>query len=599
MNNGDDSTTGAAATTPSSCYMDINLHLAWYYSPGALRVEDIEPVEVCGTSLSAFTTAVKPVTNVTFHLVNPGTSLSSIFLPRFTAKLLKAPIANVIFDGVSTGFKAASLVQPTTMTIMNTATFGPISVSLSAFESVPALTFLNVDPRLSIIDGAGRNLSALSITADCSTRLNVNNVPTTPTNCLTTAPPPTLAPTKKPTDSNDAKAPQPSASMVVPSGASDAGASTGLIVGLVLAGVVVLGLVLVYFWLRRKRTQQASKDPEFSSYYSEPPATPEAPALSAVVVEPPSSSDIEAPRKPTLLLKLKARPELAPYWLESLEGVAITPVYGQTFTCKLGSSTVALTGLSYADATHDDRAKFVAAFREIADLSCDAITRVIGISLTKFQMRLAIATEYMDELSVRSVLQKQTVELPRSTRLQMCDDVTQGVWYLQTQTPRGYAGVVDPLRVLVNSAHRCKLDAAALMAPTYVFKKYPGPSLGLGLAPYAAPEVLRRDANLDRRAADMYALGVLCAEILTRTRPFDALYAAEGFLGGDMRLLRAATDGTSMPAPFEVATLEAHTSVEGVALLRRCWNVRPSQRPSIDEVAEYFARDFDDSSVTL
>ncbi|KDO26154.1 serine/threonine protein kinase [Saprolegnia parasitica CBS 223.65] len=577
MNNGDDSTTGAATTTTSSSCLNVG-NLWWFYSPGALRVEDFEPVEPCGTSLTKFTATFQPVTNVTFHLNTPSVSFKSISSMRYT-KLLKAPIANVIFDGVPSDFKYASLVQPTTMTIMNTAKFGPISVGLSTFKPVPALIFLNVDPRqLSIVDGA-RNLSALSITADCSTRLIVNNVPTIPTNCLTTAPPRTPAATKKPSVSNDATTPQPSASMVVPSSASDAGASTGLIVGLVLASIVVLGLALVYVWLRRKRRQRPSKDVEFSSYYSEPPATP---ALSAVVVEPANS---DAPRKPTLLLKLKARPELAPYWLESLEGVAISPVYGQTFTCKLGSSTVALTGLSYADATHDDRATFVAAFREIADLSCDAITRVIGISLTKCQMRLAIATEYMDEHSVRRVLQNQTLDLPRSTRLQMCDDVTQGVWFLQTQTPRG--------------AHRCKLDAAALMAPTYVFKKYPGPSLGLGLAPYASPEVLRRDANIDRRAADIFALGVLCAEILTRQRPYDALYAAEGFLGGDMRLVHAASSGNAMPAPFEVATLEAHTSVEGVSLLRRCWNVRPSQRPSIDEMAEYFARDFDDSSVTL
>ncbi|OQR99453.1 hypothetical protein THRCLA_06511, partial [Thraustotheca clavata] len=313
--------------------------------------------------------------------------------------------------------------------------------------------------------------------------------------------------------------------------------------------------------------------------------------LSAVIVE---NNEPKA-TKLSLLQRLKYRLDLSPYWLERLETATTLNIFGQMYSSSFGTGKVALKGLVYSSSNHDQREKFIKAFHEIVIYDCEAITQVIGISLINVQALLVIASEFMDGGSLGCFLHNPSINIKRVDRLQMCRDVILAVWYIQTQTKRQYAGkCINSATFLVSSNRRCKLDVFSLMEPTYIYKQLPMgryTKIGSGLAAYMAPE-----ENTNHESQDIYALGILCGEILTRMRPFAQLYDAKGFIQTDLILLN---NYAPRPEPFSTERLRGFVSSDGEALLQRCWSQDPTHRPAISEMLSFFTIDPDVQSITL
>jgi len=102
-----------------------------------------------------------------------------------------------------------------------------------------------------------------------------------------------------------------------------------------------------------------------------------------------------------------------------------------------------------------------------------------------------------------------------------------------------------------------------------------GPGETLGLPAYASPEQLRGDPVTDR--SDVYSLGVLAFEILTGHLPFQAKTPLE-----------LTTAHLEAPPPH-LAAARPDLDPELAALVQRCLNKRPEQRPYAKEIVEALA----------
>lgn len=98
------------------------------------------------------------------------------------------------------------------------------------------------------------------------------------------------------------------------------------------------------------------------------------------------------------------------------------------------------------------------------------------------------------------------------------------------------------------------------------------PGEQLGMPAYASPEQLRGDVATDR--SDVYSLGVVAFEILAGRLPFEAATPLE------------MTAAHMEAQPPSLATLRPDVPAELDALVRRCLNKRPEQRPWAEEVVE-------------
>ncbi len=98
------------------------------------------------------------------------------------------------------------------------------------------------------------------------------------------------------------------------------------------------------------------------------------------------------------------------------------------------------------------------------------------------------------------------------------------------------------------------------------------PGEALGLPAYTSPEQLRGEPVTDR--SDVYSLGVLAFEILTGRLPFEA-----------KTLLEVTAAHLEAPPPT-LATVRPDSDPQLTALVQRCLNKRPEQRPYAKEIAE-------------
>src|SRR5437763_16485096 len=96
-----------------------------------------------------------------------------------------------------------------------------------------------------------------------------------------------------------------------------------------------------------------------------------------------------------------------------------------------------------------------------------------------------------------------------------------------------------------------------------------------GITPYIAPEIL--SGNKNTKESDVYSIGMLMWEIFSCCPPFDDK-------AHDFHLILDICKGLRPP-------ILSNMPDEYVEMMKKCWDVDPSKRPTIEEL-QSFAEDF-------
>lgn len=118
--------------------------------------------------------------------------------------------------------------------------------------------------------------------------------------------------------------------------------------------------------------------------------------------------------------------------------------------------------------------------------------------------------------SMRHILHECSFEVDRRKGLSMASNVTRALAYLHTRSPPVIHRDVKPGNLLIDRAWKVKLADFGLAFSERAKQ-------GAGTPQYMAPELLNGDEFGHK--VDVYALGMVLYEMLTRAVPFDGLDA--------------------------------------------------------------------------
>ncbi|KAF0719528.1 Aste57867_972 [Aphanomyces stellatus] len=287
---------------------------------------------------------------------------------------------------------------------------------------------------------------------------------------------------------------------------------------------------------------------------------------------------------------VSTRDDLKALWLP-LESLNVNPLKGGAADLKVTTyqgTKLALRCLHYTNATSTERQAFMDAILVVHGLLHPHLTRVEGVSLVNHKIDLAVATEFMPRGSLGAVLTSSADDLSSAQRLRMGLHVVQALQYLHARDI-AYNGL-HPDKVLVTADLDVKLNVLHLMTPIYHPRRLCPIQCGTGRTRYLAPECRQdvEEGGSGSAAADVYAAGVVLAQLVTGRWPFDTLTKAQGPVHAAVYLHRTPgampfDDDALMTLPTELQTL-----------VRACWSVDPASRPSMDDlvaVLERLARD--------
>eukprot|EP01116_Phalansterium_solitarium_P025293 TRINITY_DN9590_c0_g2_i1.p1 TRINITY_DN9590_c0_g2~~TRINITY_DN9590_c0_g2_i1.p1 ORF type:complete len:976 (+),score=404.90 TRINITY_DN9590_c0_g2_i1:228-3155(+) len=200
-----------------------------------------------------------------------------------------------------------------------------------------------------------------------------------------------------------------------------------------------------------------------------------------------------------------------------------------------------------------------------------------------------IVMEYVSRGSLARLLsQRETVELGWPLRVEMLIDVARGMNYLHSMRPPIMHRDLKTDNLLVDDSWQVKLADFGL-AKTQAAGSGGWARTNCGTVGYAAPEVLQNRPYTDK--ADVYSFGVVMWEVLTRDIPYREHV-------NTMAVIRSIDRGETLPIPADCPPRYAD-------LMRACWDLEPSRRPSFRDVLQqlepildeaYAAEDADNSA---
>ncbi|OQR91448.1 kinase, partial [Thraustotheca clavata] len=301
-----------------------------------------------------------------------------------------------------------------------------------------------------------------------------------------------------------------------------------------------------------------------------------------------STSSEKKEKAPTqsLLTQLSQRDDLKPLWM-FIETLKTTTIKGghNLFSCNVSGSKVALKGMDYPAASQESRMNFIKAIHFIQQVRSPYVTRLTGVCLMNFQTRLCVVSEYMDKGCLGAIATDANIEISEENKYKICHGMASGIAYLH---PKRAYGHLTNEKVLINSEFDAKLNVFELMKKYYLESRYVTSSFGSFEVVYQAPELRKVSGAQYSIATDIYALGVLMAEIFVRERPYKKLYEEKGFLGGDVYLYEHPTI-----QPF---VLDSRIP-EGIReLIEQCWHENPSNRPNVSQIVDQLAKNVPSSA---
>ncbi|KDO18788.1 TKL protein kinase [Saprolegnia parasitica CBS 223.65] len=199
--------------------------------------------------------------------------------------------------------------------------------------------------------------------------------------------------------------------------------------------------------------------------------------------------------------------------------------------------------------SEDDVATFVSDVNQLAQLVHPQLVALHGI-VRLGDYEVGAVAEFMHCGSLPHILMNQDVDIAWPDTLRMCFQVASGLAYVHSQAEFARTECLTSRSVLVNTQLTCKLNIFEYMRHFQqhetVHRVY-----GDGTIAWEAPEVLMHDCPRGG-TADVYSLGVVMGEIVTRTRPFQRYVDALGFVRADVAILDRDAKSTEYPFSDDV-----------------------------------------------
>eukprot|EP00526_Cylindrotheca_closterium_P001767 CAMPEP_0113659478 /NCGR_PEP_ID=MMETSP0017_2-20120614/32381_1 /TAXON_ID=2856 /ORGANISM="Cylindrotheca closterium" /LENGTH=1078 /DNA_ID=CAMNT_0000574035 /DNA_START=785 /DNA_END=4021 /DNA_ORIENTATION=- /assembly_acc=CAM_ASM_000147 len=206
------------------------------------------------------------------------------------------------------------------------------------------------------------------------------------------------------------------------------------------------------------------------------------------------------------------------------------------------------------------RSDFIEEMKTLTHLRHPNIITIMGAVIEKGSVPQLIM-EFMEHGSLAEVLQNPTIALESELILRILQDIAQGVRFLHSCDPQVIHGDLKSGNVLIDSTFRAKLSDFGFSGRK--------PSNASGTPLWMAPELLT-GKSLNTTKSDMYAVGIIISEVVSREEPYhdETENTAE--------LLHKIADRKEHKRP----RLHINCPVKLRKLIQFLWHHDPDQRPT-------------------
>ncbi|ULT86134.1 hypothetical protein L3Y34_006077 [Caenorhabditis briggsae] len=224
---------------------------------------------------------------------------------------------------------------------------------------------------------------------------------------------------------------------------------------------------------------------------------------------------------------------------------------------------------AYRPRLDDERCAFM---RTLRTLDHDNLNRFIGLCLDGPQM-LSV-WRFCSRGSMADVILKATIQMDNFFIYSLIKDIVQGLVFLHGSIV-GCHGMLTSKCCLIDDRWQVKISNYGLKdirSPEMYEKKD---------LLWSAPELLRAEDIKGTKEGDVYSLGIICAELITRKSVFNMEDRKED---PEEIIYLLKKGGMKSPRPdldYD-HTIEINPAL--LHLIRDCFTERPSERPSIDTV---------------
>ena len=255
--------------------------------------------------------------------------------------------------------------------------------------------------------------------------------------------------------------------------------------------------------------------------------------------------------------------------------------FGSVFEANLKGTKVALKRIHRHRCTNTSRAfeETVEAEKLILPIRHKNLVRTFAVIEGQGGMDVAIIMEFAGYKNLQAVIDDESQAMDLTRRVKYADDIACALNFLHQNNIVHLD--LKPANVLLGSDKTCKLgdfgccqNLQSLAENDSLLPPSPTKSFLTGTFAYRAPELLK--GEIPTQKADIYSLGILLWQMLTRDRPYgleSQFVVIFGVVAYDLR--------PALP-PFKTESSETNY----VELITSLWDGEPSRRPSAARVLE-------------
>ncbi|VDO54463.1 unnamed protein product [Haemonchus placei] len=215
--------------------------------------------------------------------------------------------------------------------------------------------------------------------------------------------------------------------------------------------------------------------------------------------------------------------------------------------------------------------------RKMREFENESLNRFLGLCLDGPQL-LSI-WKYCSRGSVNDVINGGTVSLDNVFIFSLLRDIANGLAFIHGSMLQ-YHGYLTSECCLVDDRWQAKISDYGLRK-IRAYDKRPPEGKSWKYANnllWTAPEVLRMECD-GSREADIYSFGIICAQLVSRSSPWDINNRKED---ATEILYLVKKGGHAHPRPPLNVNTDLEIEPALLHLIRDCWAERPSERPSVD-----------------
>ncbi|EGT49931.1 hypothetical protein CAEBREN_31804 [Caenorhabditis brenneri] len=217
--------------------------------------------------------------------------------------------------------------------------------------------------------------------------------------------------------------------------------------------------------------------------------------------------------------------------------------------------------------------KTCANMRQMRLIDHSNLNKFIGMSLDAPQ--LYSIWRFCSRGSLADVIRKASLQMDGFFIYSLMKDIVNGLTWIHDSSHE-FHGMLTSKSCLLNDRWQLKITDFGLKN----FRTHDQYTKADRL--WTAPELLRNDDLMGSREGDIYSLGIISAELITRSSVFDLENRRED---AEEIVYRLKKGGLQSPRPSlnHNEALEINPAL--LHLVRDCWTERPSERPDIRQVA--------------